>query len=283
MQKGNVSVAPVGEWLGKEQAMEEQIVPFPLSAMAATLDRPMPDAVPPLWHWLYFLPVAPMSEVGLDGHLQRGGFLPPVALPRRMWAGSRLRFHAPLPVGGRALRRSVIERIDHKEGRTGPLVFVTVRHRIESAGVLCIEEMQDIVYRDHPSPGAAGKVSSVAPDGEVWSRTVTADPVLLFRYSALTFNGHRIHYDEPYATKEEGYPGLIVHGPLIATLLMDLVERHARQQSVLGFEFRAVNPTFANTPFTLCGLPSGDGTTVDLWVRDHGGSLAVRATATLSK
>jgi 3-methylfumaryl-CoA hydratase len=275
------ATSSLSAWLGKEEVCEDDITRFPLAAMAATLDRRTPAAVPALWHWLYFLPVAPLAEVGRDGHPKRGGFLPPVPLPRRMWAGGRLTFHAPLQPGQRATRTSTIDNIEDKTGRSGRLVFVTVRHRIESAGVLRIEEEHDIVYRDAPAPGATEKAPAAAPSGEKWTRTVTADPVLLFRYSALTFNGHRIHYDEPYATEVEGYPGLVVHGPLIATLLVDLVERNIPSASLASFAFRAVRPTFADHPFTVCGLPAEDGKTIDLWAKDHEGLLTMRATATL--
>ena len=164
--------------------------------------------VPPLWHWLYFLPVSPMSEVGPDGHPKRGGFLPPVPLPRRMWAGGRLTFHTPLKVGERAARTSTIANIEDKTGRSGRLVFVTVQHTIEVGGELKLEEEHDIVYRDAPQDGARPQQPQLAPEGETWRRTIDADAVMLFRYSALTFNSHRIHYDYPYVTQVEGYPGL---------------------------------------------------------------------------
>ncbi len=223
-----------------------------------------------------------MSEVGADGHPERGGFLPPVPLPRRMWAGGRLTFHKALKSGEHARRISTIVHIDDKTGRTGRLVFVTVKHDIETLGELAIEEEHDIVYRDAPTAGVPTKEPARAPDGGTWQRTLTADPVLLFRYSALTFNGHRIHYDHPYATQEEGYPGLVVHGPLIATLLVDLVGRELPDAALATFAFRALRPTFAGTPFTLCGMLADDGKGIDLWAKDHDGYLTMRATATLA-
>ncbi len=273
---------PLEAWLDRTETLTDDITSFPLRALAATLDRAAPAvAVPPLWHWLYFLPVTPLSEAGDDGHPKRGGFLPPVALPRRMWAGGRFTFHAPLRVGQRAQRTSTIASIEDKTGRSGRLVFVTVQHRYEAADTLCIEEEHDIVYRDAPQPGAPAPKPVAAPTGEAWTRTLTADAVMLFRYSALTFNSHRIHYDYPYVTQEEGYPGLVVHGPLIATLLLDLVHRHLPEAVVATFAFRAVRPTFAGNAFTLCGRPSADARTVELWAKDHDGHLTMQATATL--
>ncbi|AIO30392.1 hypothetical protein DM39_6676 [Burkholderia cenocepacia] len=275
--------ASLDAWLGRTETLADHITVFPLDALAATLDRAAPgEVVPPLWHWLYFLPVAPTAELGPDGHPRRGGFLPPVPLPRRMWAGGRFTFHAPLHAGRRATRESTIAHIEDKTGRSGRLVFVTVRHRIESDGVPCIDEEHDIVYRDAPQPGAAAQRPVAAPAGEAWSRVVTADAVLLFRYSALTFNGHRIHYDRPYVTQEEGYPGLVVHGPLIATLLVDLVHRERPDATLASFAFRAVRPTFDGQPFTLCGRPSDDGRTIELWAKDRDGWLTMQATATLA-
>jgi 3-methylfumaryl-CoA hydratase len=276
----SASPEKLDDWLYKEAVTEDDITAFPLTAMAATLDREESgDTVPPLWHWLYFLPIAPLSEVGPDGHPKRGGFLPPVPLPRRMWAGGRLTFHAPLKVGEHAKRTSTIANIEDKTGRSGRLVFVTVQHAIEAGGELKLEEEHDIVYRDAPQEGARPSQPALAPEGETWRRTIDADAVMLFRYSALTFNGHRIHYDYPYVTQVEGYPGLIVHGPLIATLLVDLVRREQPDATLQSFAFKALRPTFAGQPFTVCGKPSVDGKNIDLWAKDHEGYLTMRATA----
>ncbi|WP_144137648.1 MaoC family dehydratase N-terminal domain-containing protein [Paraburkholderia sp. BCC1884] len=279
----SATLQKLDDWLDKQSVSEDDITAFPLTAMAATLDRAESgDTVPPLWHWLYFLPVAPMSEVGADGHPKRGGFLPPVPLPRRMWAGGRLTFHAPLKVGEHAKRTSTIANIEDKTGRSGRLVFVTVQHTIEAGGELKLEEEHDIVYRDAPEEGARAPRAEPAPEGETWRRTIDADAVMLFRYSALTFNGHRIHYDYPYVTQVEGYPGLIVHGPLIATLLVDLVRREQPDATLENFAFKALRPTFAGQPFTVCGKPSADGKTLELWAKDHEGYLTMRATAALA-
>ena len=274
------------EWVGRSQTIHDVVTAFPLAAFSATLDREVaPSVVPPLWHWFYFLPITPMSQVGPDGHPKRGGFLPPVELPNRMWAGGRLTFHAPLCVGSQITQRSTIQKIEDKRGRTGRLVFVTVQHRISANGALCVTEEHDIVYREasaaSPAANADAKQPDRAPTGEAWSRVMPADPVLLFRYSALTFNSHRIHYDHPYVTQREGYPGLVVHGPLIATMLADLVTQHLPGRTMTAFSFRAVRPTFGGHPFSVCGTPSEDGNTVDLWAKDHDGFLTMRATATL--
>lgn len=279
------SALKLDDWLNRSVVAEDTISAFPRLAMAATLNSgtasPAP-ALPALWHWLYFLPTTPLAEVGADGHPRRGAFLPPIALPRRMWAGGRLAFHGPLVTGARATRTSTIRHIEEKTGRSGQLVFVTVQHRIEVEGELKIEEEQDIVYRDAPALDAPVKSPAVAPIDEFWQRQITADPVLLFRYSALTFNSHRIHYDAPYARGEEGYPGLVVHGPLIASLLAGLVHEERPNAMLRSFSFTAVHPTFAGRPFTLCGKPSDDGRHIDLWARDHDGHLTMRAAATLA-
>ncbi|MGF6917800.1 FAS1-like dehydratase domain-containing protein [Paraburkholderia sp. 40] len=280
-----MSAAPekLDDWLNKQAVAEDDITAFPLKALAATLDREENgNTVPPLWHWLYFLPVTPLSEVGPDGHPKRGGFLPPVPLPRRMWAGGRLTFHAPLKIGEHARRTSTIANIEDKTGRSGRLVFVTVQHTIEVDGELKLEEEHDIVYRDAPQEGARPQQPAPAPEDETWRRTIDADAVMLLRYSALTFNGHRIHYDHPYVTQVEGYPGLVVHGPLIATLLVDLVRRELPQATLQSFAFRALRPTFADQPFTVCGKAAADGKTIDLWAKDHEGYLTMRATAALA-
>ena len=204
-------------------------------------------------------------------------------LPRRMWAGSRLLFHTPLRVGERATRSSEITDVQLREGKSGALVFVKLRHVVTSAaGAAAVTEEQDIVYRDDPRPGAAEAPAKPAPADAAWRREVRPDPVLLFRYSALTFNGHRIHYDHPYATGVEGYPGLVVHGPLIATLLIDHLHRHLPAATLTGFEFRAVRPLFDAAAFELCGQPAPDRRSVRLWARDAQGALCMDASATLA-
>ena len=276
----------LADWVGRSQSISDVITATPYAALSATLDRegdrpPRGTPLPVLWHWLYFLPLARQSEIGPNGHPKRGGFLPPVPLPRRMWAASHLEFHAPLRVGDEVKRQSTIAGVTEKSGRTGRLVFVKVRHEIrrEDAEAAAITELQDIVYREAAKPTDAPPAPQAAPASAAWEKRWVPDEVLLFRYSALTFNGHRIHYDRRYIAEIEPYPGLVVHGPLIATLLVDLVRWHRPEARVTKFEFRAVRPTFDAHPFFVCGEPQADGRTVRLWAKDHEGWLTMDATA----
>jgi 3-methylfumaryl-CoA hydratase len=266
------------DWIGKTETRTDTVSAGPVAALSATLDRddppPQPgDPLPPLWHWLFFLDRHRASELGPDGHARRGGLLPPVPLPRRMWAGSRFEFHRPLRIGDQMTRETRVLDIKEKSGRSGALVFVVVRHEISNGEGKAVAEEHDIVYRNH---GPAAPSQAAAADA-AWERTIVADDVLLFRYSALTFNGHRIHYDRRYATEVEGYPGLVVHGPLIATLLMDLLRRHRPKANVAKFSFRAVSPLFDLAPFVVCGKPADN--TIQLWAKDAAGNLAMSAEA----
>jgi 3-methylfumaryl-CoA hydratase len=230
------------EWIGRTEERRDVVTAAPLVALSALLDREDPepkegDAAPPLAHWLYFLPNYRQSQAGPDGHAARGEFLPPVPLPRRMWAGSRLEFARPLAVGARVKRVSRILDVAPKTGRSGDLVFVTVRHEVSDEQGLVLSDEHDIVYRGESTQ----KPEPVMPkDAGKWEREIRPDPLLLFRYSAVTFNGHRIHYDHPYVTQVEGYPGLVVHGPLIATLLVDLLRRNVPGATLRSYRFRAV-------------------------------------------
>jgi len=283
----SLDIAYLKQWTGKTESRADEFGPTPIAALSATLDRDptVPqhgDPLPPLWHWLYFLPLNRQSEIGPDGHPERGGFLPPVPLPRRMWAGGRLEFLRPLRVGEAVSRTSRIVDVSSKEGRTGPLGFVLVRHEVAGAeGVALIEE-QDIVYRENSRPGDPTPTPLAAPKEHDWAREIRPDPVLLFRYSALTFNGHRIHYDRRYVTEVERYPGLVVHGPLIATLLLDLLRRSLPDVTVSRFSFRAIKPMFDVAPFSVCGRRESDGKSVKLWGRDAEGWLTMDATATIA-
>jgi 3-methylfumaryl-CoA hydratase len=265
---------------------EDYVAPTSVEALAATLDYDAypaaRDALPPLWHWIFFRPVVRQSLIAEDGHPRKGGFLPDLGLPRRMWAGGRLRFPAPVIIGEGIARASRILDVREKQGRTGKLGFVTVGHRITCGTALAIEEEHDIVYREPSAPGASQPTPEPAPADAAWQRSIVPDETLLFRYSALTFNAHRIHYDTPYVTHTEGYPGLIVHGPLIATLLIDLVRRHLPHATVREFSFKAMRPCFAGNALHLHGQPSVDGKTIELWSADHEGWLGMSARATLA-
>ena len=275
------------EWRGKTESRSDEVTSAPIAALAATLDRddPFPcagDPLPPLWHWLFFWPLPRQSELSADGHAQRGGFLPPVPLPRRMFAGDRVQFHRPLRVGDRISRVSRIIDVNLKEGRTGALVFVVVRHEISDREGLALVEEHDIVYRESPKANDPVPQPQTAPSGAAWIREIRPEETLLFRYSALTFNGHRIHYDRRYATEVEGYAGLVVHGPLIATLLLDLLRRNLGEANVASFSFRAVRPLFDTAPFSVCGKVDSHGKTAQLWAKDAEGWLAMEATVGLT-
>jgi 3-methylfumaryl-CoA hydratase len=266
------------EWIGRTETVRDEVTRVPAHALAAMLDRNDPpleagDELPPLWHWLYCLPLHRQSELAEDGHAKRGGFLPPVELPRRMWAGGRFEFHRPLRIGDEIERVSRISDVSFKEGRSGPLVFLVVRHEILDNQGLALVEEQDIVYRGKVTSSTAPQS---APLGAVWERMIEPGDVLLFRYSALTFNAHRIHYDRRYATEVESYPGLVVHGPLLATLLLDLLRRHLPSARVKQFSFRASSPLFDTAPFRIYGRP--DREVVRLWAANEHGGLAMEAT-----
>ena len=274
------------DWIGSSERLEEELALTPVQGLAATLDDTdsrfeIGDALPPLWHWLYFLPRVAQSALGPDGHPHRGGFLPPVELPRRMFAGARTEFPAPLRLGELAVREGTVLDVTEKQGKSGSLVFVTVRYQISQQNRICVEEQQDIVYREPVAPVAAPTHRNwpAAPQG-AWTQIVTPDPRLLFRFSALTFNAHRIHYDRPYATGEEGYPGLVVHGPLTAIQLMELVRRNA-PRPVASFSFRGQAPLFDLAPYRLIGVPTSPGT-IELEAQGPDGRVTMKATATLA-
>ncbi|HEV3483380.1 MAG TPA: MaoC family dehydratase N-terminal domain-containing protein [Candidatus Acidoferrales bacterium] len=274
--------------VGKTETRTDQITSMPFAALSATLDIDAPtpragDPVPPLWHWMWFMPIHRQSELDEDGHGKTGDFLPPVPLPLRMWAGGRLEFHRPLRVGQTYTRISHILDVRRKEGHSGSLIFVIVGHEIGDAEGIALSEEQDIVYRDKATAGQVSVTAApAAPSDAAWERVIRPNDVLLFRYSALTFNAHRIHYDRRYATEVGGYPGLVVHGPLIATLLLDLLRRNVPKAKVGRFAFRAVSPLFDTEPFVVCGKPENDGKTISLWAKDAAGHLATTATVTVA-
>lgn len=278
-----IDIDHLREWIGREEAKSELVTPALVDRFRATFNQPgvaaNGDIAPVMIHLCLAPPTAPTSGLGPDGHPARGGFLPPVPLPRRMWAGGSLTFKDDIRVGETVTRRSTIRDVTMKEGRTGTLCFVTVDHVVDSDGRVVIEERQDIVYRgiDAPAPpGTPKKTPEPAPQG---AHRVVVDPsaALLFRYSALTFNGHRIHYDNPYVKAEEGYPGLIVHGPLQATQLVQFAEtvRGARPAT---FDFRSLSPLFDIADYTLNAVEEDGG--LKLWTSYVEGPVAMEARAT---
>ncbi len=288
----------IEQWVGRRQSLTEVIHGVQVRQLAATLNDAgrlaTPDAatLPAGWHWAYFNPIEIQSRLGSDGHPQRGDFLPPVSLPRRMWAGSRLHWSRAFRVGSSVTRQTRIDKVERKSGRSGDMVFVTLAHQYLDADGLLLEEEHDIVYRDWPTPvekAALAELGKRARAGahvfeRVGSRQVSviADSVMLFRYSAATFNGHRIHYDSDYCRSVEGYPGLVVHGPLIATLLLGFVENTlAKGRFVRSFEFRAKRPTFDLAPLHLHGTPGADGRAMDVWSTNNVGEVGLDARVVL--
>lgn len=271
------------EWIGRTETDVDYVTVPAVHRLSATLDREDPkpkfgDPLPTGWHSILFPRVVRQSQVGADGHPERGDFLPPVPLPRRMFAGKRITFHVPLKVGDEVRRESTIQSVTPKQGRTGQMVFVTVKTDIKSPRGLAITEEQDIVYRGEPDPKAPLPAPQGAPGQVVWSRSITPDPVLLFRYSALTFNGHRIHYDHPYVTKVEGYPNLVMNGGLTTLLAFELARTHA-STPLRYMASRNVRPLFVNREIRICGEPSTDNKTAKLWALDDQGALALSAEA----
>jgi 3-methylfumaryl-CoA hydratase len=259
-------------WVGRQESATDVLNPGRANALRAALGEThflgAGDMLPPLYHWLYFWNVQPPTYLGVDGHPATGGFLPPIPLPRRMWAGGRLKFIKPLILGERVTRTSTILEIQEKAGKSGPLIFVTVRHELSGENGIAVIEEQDIVYREPAAPTgiASAKENAAVPEAS-WHREVCPDTVLLFRYSALTMNGHRIHYDRPYAVQEEAYPALVVHGPLQATLLADLASRNLKGP-ITGFDFRGQSPAFDTAQLHICGEPTESG--ARLWTEQDG-------------
>lgn len=279
-----MNAAAYESWIGREDEHSACILLSAVQAMAATLDLPAaPEAGQPLpagWQWMFFNPVVRRSSLGADGHPQRGGFLPPIELPRRMWAGSRVQYLRDVPIGANATRRSLISKVENKVGKRGALWFVTVVHTISCGGQVCIVEEQDLVYREASPLGTPQPPTQPYEQRAQWGREVVADTTLLFRYSALTFNGHRIHYDQSYARDEEGYPDLVVHGPLTATLLQQLALEQSGGRKLVHFDFRGVSPLLVGQPFRVEGRVDGDGI-LSLWARGPAGELAMSAHAQL--
>jgi 3-methylfumaryl-CoA hydratase len=277
-----IDIASPERWIGRTETLADPLPLFPAAAMAAVLDRDdaprAGDALPPLWHWLYFHELHKSSDLTDSGHPRLGGFLPPVPLPRRMWAGGRVSFLLPLRIGEPARRVSTVADVSHKQGASGELMFVIVRHEISGPGGLAIVEEHDIVYREAAQPGSVPPAPSRSTGRAAWRREMTFDVPLLFRYSALIFNANRIHYDRPYAVGQ-GYAGIVVHGPLIATLLADLARSNA-SSPVASFRYRLLSPLVDGVPCAFCGAPDGDS--VKLWAEGADGALIAQAEAGLA-
>lgn len=276
-------------WIGKKEVIEERAAVGRVQGLAALLDNAESPKecgpVGPMGHWCYFKPRVRQSEIGPDGHPKRGGFMPPVPLPRRMFGGFRTTYHQPLVLGEMMRKEAVIENVDIKDGRTGKLVICTVKNRFSGENGLSIEEEQDYIYRNNPpaasdNTGGNSGETGHAPDDFVWSQEITPDPVMLFRYSACTFNGHRIHYDHKYVTEVEGYPGLIVQGPLIATFLMELAIANNPDAQPKTYSFQARSPLFCNEPFKVVGKPTADG--CDVWSITPRGTLSATGHVTFA-
>jgi 3-methylfumaryl-CoA hydratase len=287
MPKTQIAIDSLQSWVGREQRSVDALNPFPARALATALDRAELSgeggALPALWHWLYFIETPRGDGTGPDGHPLKGGFLPPIPLARRMWAAGRVQVHRPLRLGVPAEKVTTIGAIDLKQGRTGVLVFVALTHSLQQEGDTCVREEQQLVYRDTPqalstSNEPAQPTSDTGPAD--WSVAARIDPVLLFRFSALTYNGHRIHYDRDYATRVEHYPGLVVHGPLLAILLLEQLSHHVPDQAVADFRFRALRPTFEGVDVRLCGRR--EGSDAILWTSGRDG-VGITATAQLAR
>lgn len=280
----DIDIDHLRSWIGRKEQAEDVVTWRPAAALAATLDyATLPkvgDALPPLWHWVYFTPLARQSELREDGHRRLGDFMPPIPLPRRMRAGGRFKFFDSLRIGDQVTCETEITDVTAKVGRQGALVFITLLRRYLTARGPAIEEVESAVYREAVTGAPkASKPEAVALERAPadWRDPITATPSFLFRYSALTFNSHRIHYDAPYAREQEGYPGLVVHGPLTATLLLERLAAHV-PGTVREFSFRGELPLFAGDEFSLCGRKEADGGYA-LWAETPTGAPAMTGSA----
>lgn len=269
------------DWIGKSETRHDVITPGLLHRFCATIDQPVTDDIPQGLHWCLGLPDTPTAQLAEDGHPAKGGFLPPIPLPRRMWASSEVSFEHPLQLGDAISRVSTVASIEQKSGKSGDLVFVAVDHETSVGDLVAIRERQNIVYREPAAaPAPANETSTVAPDlqGWDWQQTIVPTEPMLFRYSALTFNSHRIHYDRPYAMQEEGYPGLVVQGPLMATMLLNLAAEKLGSNKLTRFSFRGQAPAFANAAIYLVGKQEGENITLSLVGNDGKEMMSAQAT-----
>jgi 3-methylfumaryl-CoA hydratase len=270
-------------WIGRSQSTDALVTAYQADALTATLDRDDPlfregDPIPPGWHQFYMREVVKLRDTAPDGHPKRGDFLPPIDLPRRMWAGTEATYHKPIHVGERIRNTTTIEAVTPKTGKTGALVFLRLVHEIAGENGVATTEIQNVVYREEAKPGAVAPEPPPAPGEAVWQRAIHPTEVLLFRFSALTMNSHRIHYDRSYVTEVEKYPGLLVHGPLTQTLLLDLFRREMPTTLLKQFNVRAISPLYDIADFTVEGASDGDGR-ANLWALNPDGRLAMSAEA----
>jgi 3-methylfumaryl-CoA hydratase len=281
-----IDLAPIRAQLGRTVTEHDEATAMPLRLMAVTFDRDEPDpvpgsAVPPGWHWLFFPAATKRGALGADGLPLKGAVLPEMPLPRRMYAGGKLTFSDAIRVGDALRRETEFSDVQLREGATGTLIIATQTRRIFTPRGLAVTETMTSVFREAVPEGQQGGIPKreEPPAGLPWRRTITTDPVTLFRYSALTFNPHRIHYDRPYAMGTEGYPGLVVHGPFSQQCLIDLLRDHAGGRAILEFDMRARAPLFDTAPFQVVGRPVAGG--AELWAVTPAGTIAMQATARL--
>ncbi len=265
-------------YVGRNRIERDVVAASQAQTMAALLDLDPAEfqtgaALPEYWHWIYFKPIVPQSNLGIDGHPRRGTFLPPIELPRRMWAGGRLQFLQPIGIGDEIERKTEILSVEEKDGRSGKLVVLKLRHLISNASGPCVDEQQDLVYCEIPKSDQTSRRQTTPPDDVQWKETFLPNVVILFRYSALTFNNHRIHYDYPYVTQVEGYRGLVVHGPLTALLLLEAAKRHTKKAPI-SYQYRAIAPLFNDEPITLAGRTKE--TESDVWAIGPTGAVAMQ-------
>ncbi|MCB1741334.1 MAG: MaoC family dehydratase N-terminal domain-containing protein [Gammaproteobacteria bacterium] len=287
MSAVRIDIDALRKHIGTKVVDHDVATRWPMDGMTVTLDRDEPDwsagtEIPPGWHQFYFLPTTRPAELGPDGAPTGAGVIPSMPLPRRMFAGTSWQFHEPIRIGDELRRETELSDIQLKQGSTGTLVFATVTARIYGPAGLCVEETRGTAFREAVAQGtrSSAPVREQVPADVTWNGTFTANEALLFRFSALTFNTHRIHYDHPWATKVEGYPDLVVHGPLSSTVLINFARDHAGGRRMRGYAMRARAPLFANTEIGLSGRRSEDGTRIELWSATPEGTVAMTATAT---
>jgi 3-methylfumaryl-CoA hydratase len=288
---GSVLARSLAGWRPGTVTMTRRVDPWPAEAFAGLIGTPAPrlrpgDPLPPMWHWFTLLDHPATRETGADGHPAAGPFLPPVPGRRRMFAGGRLRLDKPIPVGAELTSVSSMTKADVKTGRSGEMAFVTTRHELSVDGAPLGAEEQDIVYRSEPPgtpprqlprPTATGKSTTKPGPNEQWRLDIPTDPVLLFRFSALTYNGHRIHYDRDYATATEGYPDLVIHGPLLALLALELPRVNEPLRAVKAFEYRLIRPAFVPAMIVAAGQADGDDAALSVGAAGCAPSLTARA------